>query len=157
MVIALQQHSWTLDAAMPKAYHNDRITYQWSLDVSSDVIVRTLRVKDRYLDLIRQGRKTLEVRVGYRSLVTVQPGEWLNLTSHVNEQLVRVVDVRRYVTFVDMLRNEDADRIVPGQTESEVLSLLRSIYPARREKLGVVVLEIEHADATAPANTSLSR
>ena len=125
--------------------------------MSSDVIVRTLRVKDRYLDLIRQGRKTLEVRVGYRSLVTVQPGEWLNLTSHVNEQLVRVVDVRRYVTFVDMLRNEDADRIVPGQTESEVLSLLRSIYPARREKLGVVVLEIERADATAPANTSLSR
>ncbi len=143
MVIALQQHGWKLDAAMPQAYHDDRITYQWSLDVSSQSTLRTVRVKNNYLDFIRAGRKTLEVRVGYDNIKAIKPNDLLHLTSYANEQLVRVVDVRTYYTFDDMLRHEEADQIVPGLTASEVLSLLREIYPPRREKLGIVVLEIE--------------
>jgi len=143
MVIALQQHGWKLDAAMPQAYHDERITYQWSLDVSSGITMRNLRVKNNYLDFIRDGRKTLEVRIGYDNIRTIKTGEVVNLTSHSNEQLVRVVDVRRYYTFEEMLRSEDADKIVPGSTSSETLRLLQQIYPPHRERLGVFVLEIE--------------
>ena len=145
-VQALQVHGWNLDAAMPRAYHEKRITYQWSKELQN-TNARTIRVKDHLLDYIREGRKTLEVRVAYDNIKKISRGDFLILSSHANEQYVRVVDVRNYATFRDMLRNEVADRIVPGYTVPQTLDLLEQLYPPRKERLGVVVIEIERSDA----------
>lgn len=51
-------------------------------------------------------------------------------------------DVRKYATYPEMLEHEDAGRIAPGKSREQVLALLKEIYPSKREKLGVVVLEI---------------
>lgn len=140
--IALQQRGWKLDAAMPAAYHDDHITQQWSLDVAGEDFMRTIRTKQRYLDLIKDGQKTLEVRVGYKNIQTIPPGERIKFSSRKETIVIRVKDVRKYPTFNSMLEHEETTRVVPGLTESEVLRILQEIYPPKLEKLGVTVLEI---------------
>jgi ASC-1-like (ASCH) protein len=141
----LEQRGWRLDAALPDAYHTGCVTQQWSLDLDHPEFMRTMRVKKRYLDLIKSGRKTLEVRVGYESIKTIQPGERIKLMSHAEAETVRVKEVRSYTNFEDMLRHESAASIAPDVGHEHVLPLLREIYPPDRERLGVIVLDIERA------------
>ncbi|MFA5080514.1 MAG: GNAT family N-acetyltransferase [Candidatus Paceibacterota bacterium] len=142
-VISLQRLGWKLDAAMPSAYHPDVITQQWSLNIGESTM-KTMRIKQKYFDLIRFGKKTLEVRVGYESIKRIKVGERIQLGCHVSTQEVKVVEVRNYSTFEDMLTNEDWKLIVPdARSKGEVLSLLRQIYPKNKEVLGVIVLEFE--------------
>ena len=140
--IALQRQGWRLDAAMPGAYHDSYVTQQWSLDVSEEITMRTMRVKQQYLDHIVSGRKTLEVRVAYDSIKNICPGERIRLMSHSQMQIIRIDDVRKYQSFHDLMQSEDAERIVPGMTQAQVLKLLREIYPPDKERLGVIVLQV---------------
>lgn len=142
-VVSLQRLGWKLDAAMPAAYHPGVVTQQWSLDIG-ETTMRTMRVKKRFFDLISSGKKTLEVRVGYDSINRIQTGERIRLVTHTTSFDVRVSAIRRYQTFEAMLEREPYDRIAPdSSSHAEVLSLLKSIYPPDKEKLGVVVLEFD--------------
>jgi len=97
-------------------------------------------IKRRFFDLILSGEKTLEVRVLYPNLRSMQKGELVNLN---NQATIRIRDVRKYSTFEEMLSKEEASRIVPGSNREELLSLLKSLYPPHKEQLGVLVLEVE--------------
>ncbi|MGC9059329.1 MAG: ASCH domain-containing protein [Candidatus Aenigmatarchaeota archaeon] len=97
-------------------------------------------IKRRFFDLILSGEKTLEVRVLYPNLRSIQKGELVNLN---NQATIRIKDVRKYSTFEEMLSKEDASRIVPGSNREEVLKLLKSLYPPHKEQMGVLVLEVE--------------
>lgn len=141
-VAALQRHGWVLDGAMPGAYQPGVVTYQWSLNIEESVKMRTMRVKDKYLSLIESGDKPLEVRVRYNTIASIRQGDPIHLASGTRSLNVVVADVREYATFEEMLRVEDASQIIPGATGPSVLSTLRDIYPADRERLGVVVLEL---------------
>jgi ASC-1-like (ASCH) protein/ribosomal protein S18 acetylase RimI-like enzyme len=141
--VALQQNGWKLDAALPEAYHSDVVTQQWSLDIMGDNVMRTIRLKQRFLDQVRKGEKTLEVRVGYPQIRSIRPGEQIRFISRMETQDVAVKGVREYSGFQDMLAIEKSDRIVPGLQHDELLRLLQEIYPPSKERLGVVVLEIE--------------
>jgi ASC-1-like (ASCH) protein len=55
-----------------------------------------------------------------------------------------VRDIRKYHTFREALAKENPKHIAPDHHGS-VLDLLQKIYPPDRERLGVVVLEIEPA------------
>ena len=141
--IALQQRGWKLDAALPAVYHESHITQQWSLDITGEYYMRTIRTKKLYLDLIKDGRKTLEVRVGYKNLQTIQPGERIKFSSRTETIVTRAKDVRKYPTFDNMLEYEEASQIIPELTKSQILRVLRDIYPPKLETLGVIVLEIQ--------------
>lgn len=103
---------------------------------------RLMWIKRRFFDLILSGEKTLEVRVLYPNLRSIQKGELVNLN---NQTMIRVKDVRKYSTFEEMLSKEEASRIVPGSNREELLRLLKSLYPPHKEQLGVLVLEVEPA------------
>ncbi len=105
--------------------------------------MRTVRVKDRLLQHIMSGEKTLEVRVAYDNIKTIRPGERVKMASGTSEILVDIVAVRNYTDFEQMLKFEDPGKIVPGKNDPQVLWLLREIYPEDRESLGVVVLELK--------------
>lgn len=47
--IALQERGWSLDAAIPAAYHEGIVTQQWSFDIETDVFMRMMRVKQNFL------------------------------------------------------------------------------------------------------------
>jgi ASC-1-like (ASCH) protein len=101
---------------------------------------KTLWVKRPFLQAILQGRKTIEVRVGYRNIRALKPGMRL-LLNDVYE--VRIRAIRAYPSFQALLEREDPDRIVPGKPKHLVLDILRKHYPAYQEKLGVVAIELE--------------
>jgi len=141
-VIALQQRGWKLDAAMPCAYHQGVVTQQWSIDIGEKTM-RNMRVKKRFFDMIKEGRKNLEVRVGYETINRIQPGERIQLSTHLSSFNVQVKGIRRYKTFEEMLDKEPFERIAPeASSREDVLSLLKAIYPSEKERLGVVVLEL---------------
>ena len=136
----MQQLGWVLDAAMPNAYKVDVVTQQWSLSLEGEVM-RNMRVKKRFYDLIMSGSKDLEVRVAYDNIKTISAGEAIRISTHDEASTVIVKDVRTYSDFASMLEREDRHRIVPDE-RGPVLDLLRRIYSTEKEKLGVIVLEI---------------
>ncbi len=140
-VMSLQRLGWKLNAALPAGYHINVVTQQWSLDIG-ETTMRTMRIKRRFYDLIKSGRKTLEVRVGYDTINRVRVGERIRLVTHTGSYDVKVAAIRRYRTFAEMLDIESWERIIPNsRSKDEVLSLFKQIYPASKEQLGVVVFE----------------
>ena len=138
--IALQRLGWVLDAAMPAAYNSSVATEQWSFELR-DVKVRTLRVKNRFFQLIMAGKKDLEVRVGYDNIRKIRRGDTLRLNTRDETGDVRVTDVRNYSTFDALFAQEDAGRIAPDDPDG-IKDLLKEIYPPNKESLGVVVLQL---------------
>jgi len=140
--IFLQQSGWHLDSAMPSAYQNGIITQQWSLDISGEHLMRLMRVKRKYFDFIKNGTKTLEVRVGYDNIKRIRPGEKIRLACRDATIIIYVNDVRNYSTFEEMLKKENPQLIAPELSGNEVLNIFKEIYPPHLEKLGVFVLDI---------------
>lgn len=101
---------------------------------------RTLWVKKEFFDLIVSGNKTLEIRVAFPVFKLIKRGDLINLN---NRAMIRIKDVRAYPDFETMLSHEKASQILPGSNQEKVLGLLKSLYPPQKEKLGVVVFEIE--------------
>ena len=140
-VISLQRLGWKIDAVMPNAYYPGITTQQWSLNIGEN-IMRSIRIKQRFFDLIKLGKKTLEVRVGYDSINRIKNGEIINLMTHASSLNVKVGAIRRYNSFSEMLTKEAFNKIAPDiSSQKELLNLLKKIYPPNKEKLGVVVLE----------------
>ena len=103
-----------------------------------------MRIKKPYFDAIMEGRKTLEVRVGYNSIKRLKAGGLLQLETGHTSGVVRIRAIRIYDNFADMLAAEPWRQIVPQARDAEeALHLLRKIYPARKERLGIHVIEIE--------------
>ncbi len=101
--------------------------------------LRTLWIKRRFLEEILEGRKTIEVRAGYRNIQDLKPGMRLLLNGECE---AGIKDVRRYPTFSGMLAHEEVEKIVPGMSKDDVLRILKSLYPPFKEKLGVFTIEL---------------
>ncbi len=144
-VACLQRHGWELEGVFPGGYAPNSVVQQWGLNFNKEEsTVRKLRIKRPYYDAIMAGRKTLEVRVGYDNIKKLAAGELLQLETGRTSGVVRIKAIRIYRDFADMLANEEWREIVPQvNSEQEALALLRDIYPAHKEKLGVHVLNIE--------------
>lgn len=109
-------------------------------DKEMDTRPKTLWIKRQFLEEILDGKKTVEVRVGYRNIQELKPGMRLLLNE---EHEIGIKDVRRYPTFSEMLEHEEAERIVPGMPKDQMLRVLRILYPPFKEKLGVFAIELE--------------
>lgn len=143
-VTCLQRHGWTLEGVFPGGYTPNSVVQQWGLSLQKGDPVRKMRIKKPYFDAIMSGRKTLEVRVGYNSIKRLNSGELLQLETGHSSGVVRIKSIRVYDSFADMLSSESWREIVPQVgTEAEAFKLLRGIYPAGKERLGVHVIEIE--------------
>ena len=106
--------------------------------------MRVIHIRKQFLDQVKAGRKTLEVRVGYPNMLSIQPHQHIKMVSGTEEQVVSVNDVRKYTSHAEMLKVEDYRKIAPDVTsDAELLRLLQEVYPPQKEKLGVVVLDIE--------------
>ncbi len=104
------------------------------------MLTKTLWIKDEYLQMILEGRKTIEVRVGYGNIARLQVGDRLRL----NDQHAFIVKrIGRYAGFSELLANEDPAAIAPDTPPEQLLDALRTIYLPEKESLGVVALEIE--------------
>ena len=144
-VACLQRHGWTLEGVFPGGYAPNSVVQQWGLNFNKEgATVRKMRIKRPYFDAIMSGRKSLEVRVGYDNIKRLKAGELLQLETGHTSGVVRIKSIRVYDNFADMLATEPWREIVPQvNNEATALQLLREIYPASKERLGVHVIEVE--------------
>ena len=144
-VAYLQRHGWSLEGVFPGGYAPNSVVQQWGFNFNKEgASVRKMRIKKPYFDAIMEGRKTLEVRVGYNSIKRLKAGGLLQLETGHTSGVVRIRAIRIYDNFADMLAAEPWRQIVPQARDAEeALHLLRKIYPARKERLGIHVIEIE--------------
>lgn len=144
-VACLQRHGWTLEGVFPGGYAPNSVVQQWGLNFNKEgATVRKMRIKRPYFDAIMSGRKTLEVRVGYDNIKRLKAGELLQLETGHTSGVVRIKSIRVYDNFADMLATEPWREIVPQVNDKgTALKLLREIYPAHKERLGVHVIEVE--------------
>lgn len=107
-----------------------------------------ITIKHEYLEMIMTGSKSLEIRVGYPNILSIMIGDHILFMSGTNRQIAIVNGIRKYSTFIEMLSNEDFRKILPGSSEVETLKKLQAIYPAAKESLGVIVIEIKPIKST---------
>lgn len=106
---------------------------------------RELHIRKPYLQLIADGVKTVEVRVGYASMRRIKPEQDLKFVAGDLQVMTRVKRVTEYPSFEEMLEHEDPRAIGGelGETKEGLLEVIRSIYPPEKERLGVLAIEIE--------------
>lgn len=97
-------------------------------------------VSQATLTQIQSGKKDLEVRTSWNYHKDFRVGDVISFNHFI---LCRVVDIRRYNDFNEMLKSENPERVLPGSTSEQVLASLRELYTSRYEELGVVVFEIK--------------
>ena len=107
--------------------------------------MKDLRFKRKYFLMVQSGDKTLECRVNYPDLRAINKGEQVKFFWEHLSLIVEVVDVRRYLTFREMLSKEDIKKLVPGMSSAQALIEYESIYPdwKVRKNGGLVVFEIK--------------
>jgi ASC-1-like (ASCH) protein len=104
-----------------------------------------LNIRMPYLELITNGTKTVEVRVGYPRMRKIRAGQELTFVSGDRRVPTRVKRVTEYPSFEDMLEHEDARSIGGelGESRADLLAVIRGIYPPDKERLGVLAIEVE--------------
>jgi ASC-1-like (ASCH) protein len=106
---------------------------------STGMRTKTLWIRDEYLSWILEGVKTIEVRVGYSNIARLQAGDRLLLN---DRHLFEIRRIGRYDSFEDLLDHEDPGAIAPDLAPEKLLPALHALYPAEKEALGVIALEI---------------
>jgi ASC-1-like (ASCH) protein len=106
---------------------------------------REINIRKEYLKLITDGVKTVEVRVGYPRMRSIEPGQELTFVCGDQRVPTTVKRVTEYLSFEEMLDREDARSIGGdlGESRENLLAVIRSIYPPEKERLGVLAIEIE--------------
>ena len=109
-------------------------------------MIKTLWIKDEYLQQILAGRKTIEVRVGYSNIRKLKVGDILLLNDDYRFIIRRIGS---YASFEELLRNEDLMHIAPDLDPEQLLPEMQNLYPPEKEALGVFALEV------APENVAV--
>ncbi|MDI6412279.1 MULTISPECIES: ASCH domain-containing protein [Streptomyces] len=103
----------------------------------------TLHLRKPYFDLIANGSKTIEVRVGYPKIRRMAAGDRLLLHSGDDTLATRITALTEYASFEDMLDAEDNTAIgEPGMDREQLLAACRDIYPPTKEALGVFAIHL---------------
>lgn len=105
-------------------------------------------VKARFLTLIAQGKKTVEVHVLRGPFKRIRPGDYLLMfDSACNVARARVLSVRTYRNARELVEGEDPKKILgPGATKEQLMQELRRLYNPRELEMPMVAIEFELAD-----------
>jgi len=102
-----------------------------------------LRFKRKYFAMITSGKKNLECRLDYPFIKKMKVGEVVRFFWEDEKYDVKIIAIRRYKSFTEMLQKEDVVKLVPGMSKEEALLEYQAIYPDWKVKKtgGVVILE----------------
>ncbi|MEU0591966.1 ASCH domain-containing protein [Streptomyces ardesiacus] len=106
--------------------------------------VHELNLYRRYFDLVAAGQKTIEVRVKYPHLADLAAGDVIRFRVKDTEETctVLVKRVTAYKTFEELLDGEGPANVNPASSREQQLANIREIYPAEKEALGALAIEI---------------
>ena len=100
-----------------------------------------LHCQSPYFEMIKTGKKVIEGRLAKDKYVQLQAGD---LVCFNNELNARVVAVRKYPTFRELIVCEGVEKVLPGHGEDAHPHMVyRSFYSEEEERAhGVVAIEI---------------
>lgn len=127
--------------------HIGRLMASRPASLATTTRARDMPIYKRYYDLIADGSKTIEVRVAYSSMLRIKAGDQIRFTCRNENTLTRVKRVTRYNDFDEMFDHERAEAINPTADRAEQLQAIREIFPAEKEALGVLAIEVEKVQA----------
>ncbi|MBO8175294.1 MAG: ASCH domain-containing protein [Thermococcus sp.] len=109
--------------------------------------VKCFSVRHEYLEMIKKGTKTIEVRVASKYFQDIKEGDILLLyDGYTNIIKARVKKVDYYLNFDDLFDDKNYEDVMPNASSKEkVIDKLREIY-GERENLGVIAIELEVLD-----------
>lgn len=105
-----------------------------------------LQIKTEIFDLIEQGIKTLDVRVGFAQIKKIKLNDTIEYyRPNSKEEKIKfdVVRIAVYTTIEEMLEFENHGKILPKRTRIQVLNNLKKVYTEEKLKLGIYVFEIK--------------
>ncbi|MFD8258735.1 ASCH domain-containing protein [Streptomyces griseoluteus] len=107
--------------------------------------VHELNLYRRYFDLVAAGQKTIEVRVKYPHLEDLTAEDIIRFRIKGTDETcdVLVKRVTEYKTFEELLDGEGLANVNPASSREQQLANIREIYPAEKEALGALAIEIE--------------
>ena len=102
--------------------------------------------KEPYFTLVRNGQKTIEGRLCREWYAKIAPGDHVVVFNEdeTDSFEVKVIAVRRYQTFKEMLSAEGISNILPNaRSLDEGVAIYRQFYSEEQEqKFGVVAIEV---------------
>ncbi|MFJ7419942.1 ASCH domain-containing protein [Streptomyces uncialis] len=106
-----------------------------------------LTIRKPYFDLVMDGTKTVEVRVGYPKIRRMRVGDTLRMISGDDSLTTRIARIHVYDSISALLEAE-APTAIGGGTVSrgELDDAIRAIYPPDKEALGVFALHLATGD-----------
>ncbi|MFJ9926996.1 ASC-1 homology (ASCH) domain-containing protein [Streptomyces misionensis] len=103
----------------------------------------TLNIRKPYFDLIADGMKTIEVRIGYPKIRKISAGDTLRISCGDDTLTRRVTQVSEYESFQAMLVAEGPAAIGgPDMPRDQLVAAFRDIYPPEKETFGVFTLHL---------------
>ena len=103
---------------------------------------RVMRIYKRFFIMLKEGTKTIEIRVAYPGMKKIKAGVVIRFNNDYSCRML-VIRVAKYENFDDMFQNEDAGKINPYQSVKEQLREIRQIFPTNKEKIGVIAFEMK--------------
>lgn len=107
--------------------------------------LRTIYTKGEFFEMIRAGRKTLELRVGFPTFKEIGVGEKIVFASGNRQTVgVKVKSLRQYSSLEAVLGSEDIDKLAPGMSPSDIKNAAARLFnPADVTRYGLLVLEFQ--------------
>lgn len=90
---------------------------------------KSIRFKRKYFEMIKSGDKTLECRIKYPGLAKIKTGQIISFFWESQSLKVKIISIRQYKTFKEMLNNEVINHLVPKMNYNTALKEYESIYP----------------------------
>ncbi|MDD3668769.1 MAG: ASCH domain-containing protein [Alphaproteobacteria bacterium] len=107
----------------------------------------SMSLQKRYFDLIRDRKKTIELRLWDEKKSVIKPNDEILFASEGEEVRVRVVDLVRADNFQKLCERIDVGQAGFGSSK-ELLSVIQVFYtPEQQERYGVVGIRIERIDS----------
>ncbi|NJE13549.1 ASCH domain-containing protein [Thermococcus sp. LS2] len=102
--------------------------------------VYKLYVRDEYLEMIKSGKKRIEVRVAYPQIRDIKARDKILFNNLIPAE---VISVKKYETFRQVLREEPIEKIFPDSPSFEkALKRFHEMYPKWKEnRYGVIAIK----------------
>jgi len=111
--------------------------------------IKSFTLKEKYIALIKQRKKTVEARVAIPMFQSWQEGDIIRFFSRRNSDIevsVKIVGKAHYKTFRQMLKAEGVEKVIPESSniyEGERRYLEIPKYAEREKQYGVLAFRIE--------------
>jgi ASC-1-like (ASCH) protein len=100
-----------------------------------------LNVSEPWLTYLVSGEKQIEGRINKGKFSLIKKGDLLELQ---NGTILKVICIRRYFSFKNMLIYEGLDKVLPGtSTIDDGISIYRQYYSIEDEKKSVLAFHVE--------------